>query len=433
MLEKVLTRKFIQFLKTDNVGAASILFGIIIPVLIGFTGMGIDAVYWYMERNKLQAATDQAVISAAHVLRTSQDVVDIASGANHHLQKLYTAEFPTLSVQINSPPTTGAQAGNNLAVELLVQKPQPVFFLQLFQVQNVSINSRAVSLVTDEGENCLLGLSKTEDRAVEFSGSVNVDLNCGIASNSESGESAYFSGNSQVTTTGVTAVGDIVANSAPQYSSDDARLRPFSPPVIDPYGPEGRNLQVPSFPTACTSHKLTLTNDTVLSPGRYCGGLSVHGGNITLQPGTYIIDGGNFKANGTANISGNDVTIVLTGNGSKYAKLDIEAGVELSLSAPSSGGSLDGVVIFQDPQAPTYQGSNVNRNKILGNANLSLSGAIYIPKQEVLFSGGSGGAMTCLQLVGYKLTISGDTRITDNCDASTGAATISQSRIKVVE
>ena len=44
----------------------------------------------------------------------------------------------------------------------------------------------------------------------------------------------------------------------------------------------------------------TITGTVTLSPGRYCGGLTVSGtGNVTLSPGTYYMDGGRGLVGGS--------------------------------------------------------------------------------------------------------------------------------------
>src|SRR5207244_6638906 len=90
----------------------------------------------------------------------------------------------------------------------------------------------------------------------------------------------------------------------------------------------------------------------------FCNGLSVSSGNsVTLSPGTYIINGGSFSIAGNASISGNGVTIILTGSGSNYATASISGGADVTLTAPTSG-ALKGLAIFQDRNAPQPQNGN---------------------------------------------------------------------------
>lgn len=413
-------------------GAIAVIFSLATPVLIGCIGIAIDAVYWYMEQHKLQASTDQAAMSAAYALQSGQSGSALNLETNNHFEKLYGSKSSTLNVTVNNPPLSSTYAGNNQAIEVITSRPQPLFFSRLFKMESVEVHARAVSLFTSQTEFCILGLSKSEDNTVEFTGSAVADLGCGIASNSEASNAVYISGNSNLNTTGISTAGDILEGGSSTVSTD-IPLETHAPPVPDPYGPEGRNLQVPGFPTACAAQNLKINSDTTLSPGRYCGGISFQNGTTTLNPGVYLIDAGNFKSVGGASIVGQDVTIILTGNGSKYAELDIAGGSTISLSAPTSGGDFEGVLFFQDPDAPAYQGNNLIRNKIVGNSSLDLNGAIYIPNQELEFSGGSDGNTTCLQIVAGKVSFSGNTQITSNCQAGDGTETIAHLSIKLVE
>ena len=413
-------------------GGVAVIFGLITPVLIGFVGLAADAVIWYLEQHKLQAATDQAAMSTAYVLQSGQIGSALNTESNRHLGKLYGGELSSISVAVNNPPSTTSYAGDNNAVEVITSKPQTLYFLKLLNFPSVTVGARAISTYSAQTDFCILGLSNSEEKAVEITGSAAVDLSCSIASNSESTDAVYISGNSNVNTTGISSVGDILQGGSSTISVD-IPLKTHAPVVRDPYGPDGRNLGVPDFPTACSAQNLKVNSDTTLSPGRYCGGISFQNGTTTLNPGVYLIDAGNFKAVGGASITGQDVTIILTGNGSKYAELDLAGNADLTLHAPKSGGDFDGILFFQDPQAPDYQGNNLIKNKIVGNSNLDLNGAIYFPNQELQFSGGSGGQTSCLQLVAAKVSFTGNTAVSNSCDENDGTDSISHTSIKLVD
>ena len=413
-------------------GGVAVIFGLITPVLIGAVGLAADVLIWYLEQHKLQAATDQAAMSAAYVLQSGQTGDALNTETDRHLGKLYGGDLSSISVAVNNPPLSASYAGNNNAVEVITSKPQTLYFLKLFNLPSVTVGARAISSFSAQSDFCILGLSNTEEKAVEFTGSAAVDLGCGIASNSESADAIYISGNSNVNTTGISSVGDVLQGGSSTISVD-IPVKTHAPLVRDPYGPDGRNLGVPDFPTACSAQNLKVNSDTTLSPGRYCGGISFQNGTTTMNPGVYLIDAGDFKAVGGASITGQDVTIILTGNGSKYAELSLAGGADLSLHAPKTGGDFEGVLFFQDPEAPAYQGNNLKTNKIVGNSNLDLSGAVYFPNQELQFSGGSGGQTSCLQLVAGKVSFTGNTAVTNTCDASDGTASISHTSIKLVD
>ncbi|TIX34879.1 MAG: hypothetical protein E5V36_27830, partial [Mesorhizobium sp.] len=74
-------------------------------------------------------------------------------------------------------------------------------------------------------------------------------------------------------------------------------------PAADPFA----DLPAPPATNPCQNG-----NQSTLQPGTYCKGLSLSG-NVTLSPGIYVIEGGDFKASSNANISGEGVVIYLAG------------------------------------------------------------------------------------------------------------------------
>ena len=94
----------------------------------------------------------------------------------------------------------------------------------------------------------------------------------------------------------------------------------------------------------------------------------------------YVLKNGlNIAAQGAA--SGTGVTFYLTGSNAGFT---INGGGTLSLSAPTSG-SYAGVLIYQDRTA------NVGAtNKLNGDSNTFLKGAIYTPTQKLEVTGNAG-------------------------------------------
>ncbi|MEQ1669519.1 MAG: Tad domain-containing protein [Hyphomicrobium sp.] len=436
--------------RTDTNGGVAIIFGLIIPVLIGFAGLGVDGAHWMMERNKLQAATDSAAISAAQAIQLSGTETVIKSEAGKLLGKVYGASLEGVRFDVQHPPKTGPLAGNLTAVAITAERDQPIFFLGLFGVKNTHVSSRSVAQVDSVAESCLLALSPDIDKAVEITGNSTVNLGCGIASNSTASNSVYLSGASKTTATSVSAVGDVFQSNGAKLTTTSGAPKSKSAATIDPYGPEGRNLQIPSMPSKCTASQLKIKANKTLSPGRYCGGIDMTGGTTTFQPGTYIIDGGNFKANGNATLAGTGVTFILTGTGSDIALLDVNGGAKVSLHAPKSGTSMDGVLFFQDPGTGD---TNTNTSKtgggktcgkatgsayggesyINGNADMNMSGAIYFPNQFITISGGTNSNMSCLQVIAQKIKISGNSSISGTCDAQSGTAKMARSTVELKE
>ncbi|HRK70033.1 MAG TPA: hypothetical protein PLA85_00485 [Micropepsaceae bacterium] len=171
-------------------------------------------------------------------------------------------------------------------------------------------------------------------------------------------------------------------------------------PATDPF----KNLAEPSTVGACQ----TLPNGNgaqTLSPGRYCGGGNLKG-TKTFSSGVYVMDGGTFRINANAVVTGSEVVFFLT-NG---ATVDFNGNATITLSAPTTG-AYAGILFFSDRDNASAS------NKFNGTAATSLTGAIYMPSQEVEFLGNFSGNNGCLRIVSYTLKFTGSSNMNADCTA----------------
>jgi hypothetical protein len=180
-------------------------------------------------------------------------------------------------------------------------------------------------------------------------------------------------------------------------------------PVADPYSA----LAVPAF-SGCSQTNLSVggTTVTTLSPGVYCGGIATsHSARVTLNPWQYILDGGNFSVAGSSTVTGSGVTIILTSStgSSKIGTVSIASGGTLTLSAMLTG-TTAGVVFYQDQNAPT-----TGSNSFQGNASMAITGAIYLPRQSLSYSGSTSGSSTCTQVIAMTIQFAGSAALALNC------------------
>src|SRR6185312_11429696 len=118
-----------------------------------------------------------------------------------------------------------------------------------------------------------------------------------------------------------------------------------------------------------------------------CDVNSYSGSPATISPGVYYINGGSFKINGGGSLTGNGVTIVLTGSGANYATVQINSTAVISLNncAPTAcPGPIDGLAFFQDRNAPPSPPVG-NDNTFNGSSNMNINGGIYFPNQRVTY------------------------------------------------
>jgi hypothetical protein len=187
-------------------------------------------------------------------------------------------------------------------------------------------------------------------------------------------------------------------------------LTTHASPAADPYA----GLDVPSYSGCTRSHyQLGAQRTETIAPGVYCGGIEVAGSaTLNLDPGTYILDQGDFRVSGNATVTGAGVTLILTSrNRSNYGTIDIRSGSTISLSGPAkaAGAGIPGIAIWVDEHAPAA-GATID-----GGDTQNINGAIYLPSRRVLYSGGSPAGTHCSQLVALSVAFAGNSYFRHDC------------------
>jgi hypothetical protein len=117
---------------------------------------------------------------------------------------------------------------------------------------------------------------------------------------------------------------------------------------------------------------LLVTGKTTLEPGVYCGGINVIGGDVTLKPGTYILNNGGLVIMNGGKLMGENVGFYLTG-ALGLSTIQFAPSTTISLTAPKTG-DMAGMMFFEDRDVlfkfPHIIASNDARN---------LVGTIYLP------------------------------------------------------
>jgi hypothetical protein len=194
-----------------------------------------------------------------------------------------------------------------------------------------------VARYEDGGQACILALDPEESGAVTFTGNaVSLINGCNVMSNSLSDSSLIVNGSADITMPCALAAGGVSVDEGLTLT-DCPEAQQNVPPAADPF----KELPEPDLTGPC----LTMPNGNgaeTLSPGRSCGGGTLQG-DKTLSPGTYILDGGDFKINANANIVGEGVTFYFTDD----ATADFNGTANIALSAPTSG-TYKGILMHGD-------------------------------------------------------------------------------------
>ena len=114
--------------------------------------------------------------------------------------------------------------------------------------------------------------------------------------------------------------------------------------------------------------------------------------------------------------------------GSKSPSLDWNGDANITFSAPtvaqaaaaSPAHNFAGMVVadLTNLNPADYLTSVVH--KINGNVTVGLTGALYLPKQELQWEGNSDNNTTCLQVIAAKIMINGNMSLSNACPSGSG-------------
>lgn len=383
------TRLRIAALGYEDAGTIIAPLALLLPILIGIAGLGVDIGNWYLSKRAAQAAADAAARSGVLELMRDNGEAAIVLAAKDDAAANGFDETGGGRVTINHPPTAGAYAGDGMAVEAVVEAlPLSFFSRVLFDVE-AKVEARAVARLV-VNDTCVWALEESET-GFSIVGTADVDLPCGIQINSSNAIALDQNGASCVTATSIRIVGGAAGSCF--SPSPMTGVAPTPDPMADRASPTVGGCDVDG--------KLKINKDTSLSPGVYCGGIGISGNaEVTFLPGVYILKGGDFKVSGSSSLRGEEVGFYLTDD----AELDITA-TEISFSAPTSG-DLEGILFFQDRDDST---SIVH--KIAGNADLELEGALYFAPSRLDLRGTSSATAPTPYIVVRELRFVGTTSL----------------------
>jgi Flp pilus assembly protein TadG len=469
----------------DSRGVTLVLVALAATVLLGFTALGVETGLWYAVKRQDQSAADAAALSGAYERAAGQTYSQICAQVKHDAAAngftflSYSCPNSTPACTspstgqmcANNPPVSGSNAGDDKAVEVILNRQQNTYLANLF-LPSVTIGTRAVAKVNLPGYTCDLSLAHT-GTGISVQGSATLNLTgCGMAANSSDAASISFGGgnNDVLDASWFQTVGNYSSNGSPVLNVTTKLID--STPVTDPYSCNPPQLgcagQItyswPATPVNSTSPCYPWTGaPTTLQPGLYGKSSGSHkcsdgsgsssppmdfsSGTTKLCPGVYYLDGednhgyafnvhgGTVQMGTTADgcASGiGGVTIIIgsqpAGSGGGF---QIQSGT-VNLSAPTArnpsgctfGSTFcipSGILFYQDPadaDTHTHGGGLTGDSTITANTGTSLQGAMYTPATNVKFSGNAGS--TCFIVISLTMTYTGDSTMAGdqtNCQA----------------
>ena len=353
--------------RRDERGNLVIMAAITLPVAIGAVGAAVSFSTGNATRTNMQMALDSAVLVGAIAMDKSWDPIDTAQKAFQanlngfakssasNITATFTVDGPTISGQASGPVT-------NLFGGLIGTKTYTVSVEGAATKQTVPV--------------CLLGLNGSDNGSFDVNGNPSFNASsCAVQANSTSNSGMTQEGKAPVKAKkfGVTG-GSKTSNFSPSPSDGSSA-------ISDPYA----KLAFPYYDT-CGNGKqgLDIKTATTLSPGTYCGGITISGSdaNVTLLPGIYVMVDGPFWVKGGGNVTGKEVMIAFTG---KDSSLYLWGNSTLTLTSPTSG-TYKNMQFMADRDNADTKGTWVSIGGAAGNADgtpkLDYDGVAYFPTQN---------------------------------------------------
>lgn len=371
-----------------------ILFSVCSPVLLGLVAAATDYARLVSTTAQLQQVVDAAALLGANELVVANMTDEQINGSVR--AAVHAAAYSlTLNASVDSSVTSGR------AVRVKASISMPFMFSGLLGLASQTVIRSATASLQGETQLCVLTLDSTDGGALALTAQARLTApQCSANSNSNNSSGLQSTGSAFLQSSKTCTVGG--------YSGNTANYAPM-PKTGCPVHPDPLKAVVPPSPdlTNCTKN-LTVNADQTLSPGTYCGGITVNSvANVTLSPGVYIINGGDFHLTGSSQLHGQNVAIYFNGTTGTF-KADPKT--TLDLTAPKTG-SLAGFLIYEDPTATKGQNFQISSTQAH-----NLLGTIYLPQGKLTIdaAGQVAEQSAYTVIVAYMLAVNGSANLTLN-------------------
>jgi hypothetical protein len=387
-------------------GTVAVLAALCLIGVLGFAALSLDGALLHQDRRAAQAAADSAALAAAGNLfanwRANKGQDPAAAAANEALGAAaangFTNDGVNSTVTVNIPPLSGAFVGQAGYVEVIVKQFQQRAFSSIWGSSSVSVQARAVARGMWVPHNIgILVLDPASSGSLTSNGGSSVTTTAKIIVDSNSPSATVVTGGGALTAPEFDITG-VPGTSTSGGGAINGTVLDGQVPTPDPlaYLPEPD----PSTMTVQSKKTVKLQNQGSLSlqPGVYQGGINVTGGDLTLAPGIYYMDGGGFSFSGTGSLMAEGVMIVNAPQ-SNSDTVGITGTGTINLS-PMTTGLYQGISLWQTR-------ASTNTLTVSGGGGGSVTGTFYAQHGTLKVSGG-GGSSVGSQYISWDVVLSGN-------------------------
>jgi hypothetical protein len=379
-------------------GFVLVTFVVSATALLVVMGLAIDVGYLQLVKTRAQAAADAAAMGGAQQIRMSGQANAASAARADAAANGFTNGQDGVTVTVNTPPSSGYSSGDASAVEVVISKSVPAFFMEFAGVSTSYVQARAVARRGGSTDSIYALDTGNTSAAFSVSGGSTAIVHGGIVVNSSNSSGLKVSGGSSVTATAARVVGGASVTGGSFMTPTASTGVAITP---DPLA----NLAAPSVGT-CNYTSLAINwaaTTQYLNPGVYCRGITIgNGAVVVFNPGTYIFKGGGLNIGGGTTVSGTGVTFYNSAaSGYTYGPITFGGGAYIDFSAPTTG-AMAGILFFQDRSVVGGSASS-----LAGGANVRLQGTLYFPTTAMTYSGGVSLPAKYTLIVAKTVTISG--------------------------
>ncbi|MES1198436.1 MAG: TadE/TadG family type IV pilus assembly protein [Pseudomonadota bacterium] len=341
-------------------GNIAITYALAAPVLLGCGALSLDFANAWSSQQTLQSVADGAALAAATELplrsTNASTVRSIVAGYVHgNAGRVAISDIESTILE------------NRSGVRVALTARVSSIFGSMFHPQGYAPMAEAVARLAGGAPLCALALEQMQPHGVYLTDSARLDApNCAVLSNSQSPQSIAVVNNSKITATMICSSGGAEgydSNYVPHAITD-------CPAIPDPLaGREEPNA------SGC-DHLLTLSvlGNKTLSPGVYCGGLTIlPGASATLSPGIYVMKNGPLLVMNGATLNGEHVGFYFVGD---LSTMTLSPQSQINLTAPRDG-PMAGFLFFANRVLLTGD-LNLRHFRISSDNARNLLGTIYL-------------------------------------------------------
>lgn len=411
----------IRRLVRDQRGNALLIAAAAFPILIGAVGLAVDGVQWVLQKREIQAAADSAALAGVYSLIADQDMQNAVSDS------LVRAKSIPANASIQAEQSAEGHEKDPFAVTVHVAVPARMTFASMFMKHAPIITAEATASVVQNGEYCAFALGDVDDSGVVIRPNSNVEMECGVATNSTAKAALQADGSSSLKSTSIVANGGIDDQGAIQNS----RVRPYGVAQKDPL----EDTDPPLVPnTGCPNATINADSgaETILPPGCYAN--MTLNGNVRLQDGEYILNQGNFVVGPQGHVSCDACTIFLTSETAAtdpgtIGKVVISSEATVKMNAAREGPNA-GILFYQDRHAAHDLPGDENR--VGGSSFSTLKGILYFPSETLYLDGNMNADLQCTRLLAKRLVFAGRVYISKKCDGPADRMTFEGTEVRLI-